>query len=135
MIRTVTRCRHCESIDDPALGIDLDVRAQHVRYGRRAVHLSPSQTVLLATLIAGRGQLVTHDRLMFALWGNRLEGEPDHAMGIVKCYATHLRAKLAPIHAPVAIRSVWGKGYVLELLTADENDTDDTHRHPEGALA
>ena len=94
-----------------SLVLDLDRRA--ARRDGVAVHLTPTEWALLATLIANQGRTMTHQHLFRAVWGDRTFGQ---AQQYLRVYVTHLRKKIEAVaHAPRLIVTEPGVGYRFEL--------------------
>lgn len=68
---------------------------------------TPQQRRLLRRLSRSLGRTVTHDALIFALWGHLPAGEPEHARNHVRVLVCRLRDK------GCAIRSDPRVGYAL----------------------
>jgi DNA-binding response OmpR family regulator len=71
--------------------------------------LTRTEFALLATLVAARGRVVTHDRLLAAGWPDEREPDPQW----LKPHLARLRAKLEAAGAPQPA-SVRGVGYRLD---------------------
>ncbi len=75
-----------------ALGpLTLDVARREVRIGGTPVELTPREYELLKVLMSQSGRLVTHGRLLRAVWGQQYAGE-DHYLHV---YVSRLRRKIA----------------------------------------
>jgi len=72
------------------------------------VHLSPIEYKLLIALIEADGTVVTHSKLLRAVWGPHSERHREY----LRVYMAHLRRKLKldPTHAPL-IATETGVGY------------------------
>jgi two-component system KDP operon response regulator KdpE len=68
----------------------VDLSAQQVSRGGRAVHLTPTEFALLRELAVNRGKLLTHAHLLRRVWGHGYETETEY----VRVYVRRLRAKL-----------------------------------------
>jgi TolB-like protein/Tfp pilus assembly protein PilF/DNA-binding winged helix-turn-helix (wHTH) protein len=71
------------------------------------VHLRPQSYEVLKFLVEQRGRLITKDELIGRVWGGRAVG--DGSLG--KCIE-EVREALGP--ARQRLRTVWGRGYILE---------------------
>ena len=69
----------------------LDVARREVRLGERRIDLTPREYELLKVLMSQPGRLVTHGRLLRAVWGREYAGE-DHYLHV---YVSRLRRKIA----------------------------------------
>ncbi len=91
-------------IDD--LVIDLN-RHTVVRAGQ-PIHLTPIEFTLLATLIQAKGQLLTHRKLLQAVWGSDAVDQTHY----LRIYMGKLRAKIERIPAePTILLTETGVGY------------------------
>lgn len=93
-----------------ALVIDLDARV--VRRDGAMIHLTPTEWLLLRTLLDHAGRTMTHRQLFTAVWGS---GSGD-AQQYLRVHVAALRRKLEadPVH-PTLIHTEPGVGYRLDL--------------------
>ena len=75
--------------------LTLDVARREVRIGETAIDLTPREYELLKVLMSQSGRLVTHGRLLRAVWGQQYAGE-DHYLHV---YVSRLRRKIAAADA------------------------------------
>jgi two-component system KDP operon response regulator KdpE len=75
--------------------LTLDVARREVRIGQTAIDLTPREYELLKVLMSQSGRLVTHGRLLRAVWGQQYAGE-DHYLHV---YVSRLRRKIAAADA------------------------------------
>lgn len=119
MIRTVTRCAHCGSVDFGGLVMD---RRRIAWRGRALVaggeanaagvwHLARA-IELLSLLAAADGRMVRTERLVLDLWPGAY-GPPLSADNAIKIYVSMGRKALRHIGAPIELETIWGKGYRL----------------------
>ena len=108
--------RHRGTTLQPALtdyrlgGVHIDVTAQSVQRDGAGVHLTPTEFKLLAMLVRQAGQVVTHRRLLAAVWGAEFI---DHTH-YLRLYMAQLRAKLERDSAdPQLLLTEPGVGYRL----------------------
>jgi two-component system KDP operon response regulator KdpE len=71
--------------------LTLNVARREVRMGDTAIDLTPREYELLKVLMSQSGRLVTHGRLLRAVWGQQYAGE-DHYLHV---YVSRLRRKIA----------------------------------------
>lgn len=91
-------------------GVVVDVAAQQVTRDGVHVHLTPTEFKLLACLVRQAGQVVTHRRLLAAVWGAE---HVDHTH-YLRLYMAQLRAKLERDPAdPQLLLTEPGVGYRL----------------------
>jgi two-component system KDP operon response regulator KdpE len=71
--------------------LTLDIGRRVVRIGGEPLDLTPREYELLKVLMGQSGRLVTHGRLLRAVWGQQYAGE-DHYLHV---YVSRLRRKIA----------------------------------------
>jgi two-component system, OmpR family, KDP operon response regulator KdpE len=71
--------------------LELDVAAHRVTVDGRLVPLTPREFEVLKVLVAHAGRLVTHGRLLRAVWGSAYDDEAHY----VHVYVSQIRRKLA----------------------------------------
>ncbi len=89
--------------------LSIDLAERRVTVDGRIVKLSPTEFRLLTCLVRRRGQMVSHQQAIDAVWG---EGDPSSHGKHLSLYVGYLRRKLEidPRH-PRYIRTVYGQGY------------------------
>jgi two-component system, OmpR family, KDP operon response regulator KdpE len=108
-IRAVTRRRPQAAVPVAATGsVRIDPRRHEAWAGEVLLPLTPIEFALLETLVAARGDLVTHAELLRAGW----RGEPDPDPLWIKPHLARLRSKLRDAGAalPTPVRAL---GYRL----------------------
>jgi two-component system KDP operon response regulator KdpE len=70
--------------------LEIDLRRQVVMLGNERVHLTPIEQRLLEVLVANRGTLVSHDRLLAEVWGARTPSD----IARLRVLVLNLRRKL-----------------------------------------
>ncbi len=106
--------RRNEGGDAPAGGLrvgplTLDMGRHEASVDGRVLALTRTEFALLAALVAARGRVVAHDRLLAAGWPGDTDPDPQW----LKPHLARLRAKLEEARAPLPT-SVRGVGYRLE---------------------
>jgi two-component system KDP operon response regulator KdpE len=97
--------------------IAVDLAAQAVQRNGAALHLTPTEFKLLSCLVRQAGQVVTHRRLLAAVWGAEYV-EHTHYL---RLYMAQLRAKLEADPAdPELLLTEPGVGY--RLAVGDDAD-------------
>jgi two-component system cell cycle response regulator CtrA len=96
--------------------VTLDQSRQSVSVDGRPVRVTRREFDVLETLMLRRGMLLTKDHFMSRLYG--AEEGPDQR--ILDVFVCKLRRKLAAAGAAEIVRTVWGRGYVVEEPTAAE---------------
>jgi two-component system KDP operon response regulator KdpE len=71
--------------------LEIDVARHEVTVDRRPVHLTPREFEVLKVLVAHAGRLVTHGRLLRAVWGTAYADEAHY----VHVYVSQIRRKIA----------------------------------------
>jgi two-component system KDP operon response regulator KdpE len=91
-------------------GLRVDLAAHQVSLQGEPVHLTPTEFKLLARLVRGAGQLITHRQLLADVWGPEFT-EHTHYL---RLYMAQLRAKLEADPAdPRRLLTEPGVGYRL----------------------
>jgi two-component system KDP operon response regulator KdpE len=80
----------------------LDVLRHEVTVGNRPADLTPREFEILRVLMSSPGRLVTHGRLLRAVWGESYQGERHY----VHVQVSQLRRKLAALDPTGAVRSL-----------------------------
>lgn len=70
--------------------LTVDIARRTVTVGRHPVHLTPREYEVLKVLVAHAGRLVTHGRLLRAVWGTAYSDEAHY----VHVYVSQIRRKL-----------------------------------------
>jgi two-component system, OmpR family, KDP operon response regulator KdpE len=99
--------------------LEIDLVRSQVTWSGAPVALTPTELRLLEVLLAHRGRLVTHEKLLEAVWGSRRHSD----QGRLRVFVLHLRRKLHDDAAcPHLIFSEPGLGYrwIAEHEEADE---------------
>ena len=111
-IRAVVRRHEASEAAGPGIRVGplvLDPGRHEARVDGRPLALTRTEFALLAALVAARGRVVSHERLLAAGW----PGEPGPDPQWLKPHLARLRAKLEETGAPLPT-SVRGVGYRLE---------------------
>ena len=92
--------------------------------GGRPADLTPREFEILRVLLAHPGRLVTHGRLLRAVWGQAYQDERHY----IHVHVSQLRRKLAAVDSEGSLRELIitepGVGYrVADLAPAGESDT------------
>jgi two-component system cell cycle response regulator CtrA len=90
--------------------VTLDQSQQSVSVDGRPVRVTRREFDVLETLMLRRGMLLTKEHFMSRLYG--AEEGPDQR--ILDVFVCKLRRKLAAAGAAEIVRTVWGRGYVVE---------------------
>jgi two-component system, OmpR family, response regulator MprA len=84
----------------------LDERAHDVHRGKRLIDLTPREYELLRFLMKHTGEVITHNRLLAAIWGYQQSR-------VLDVYIGYVRSKLEAEGETRLIHTVRGVGYVL----------------------
>jgi DNA-binding response OmpR family regulator len=89
--------------------IEINLLSRRVRRGGKTVPLSTTEFELLVYLLRHRGQVLSREQILSAVWGY----EHDPATNIVDVYVGYLRRKLRLPERPAPIYTVRSVGYRL----------------------
>ncbi len=90
--------------------LHIDMLRRRVSVGQREVRLTPTEYRLLHELAAHKGQVMLHEQLLSAVWGEEYRDDLEY----LRAYVRYLRQKLEPDPAnPKLIQTVPGVGYLL----------------------
>ena len=89
--------------------LTLDVVTRRAQHGSRWIELTPSESVVLASLMREVGCAVERRALLKQLWGT----DPSIRSRAIDVYVGSLRRKLRDLGAPELIHTVRGVGYLL----------------------
>jgi DNA-binding response OmpR family regulator len=90
-------------------GLDVDLLTREVRRDGEQVLLSTTEFELLVFLLRHRGQVLTREQILSAVWGY----SHDPATNVVDVYIGYLRRKLARADGSTSIFTVRSVGYRL----------------------
>lgn len=90
----------------------LDPVTLEVRRGTRRLALSPREFELLSYLMSHPRQVLRREQILLAVWGYDFVG----AANVLEVYIGYLRRKLEADGEPRLIQTIWGIGYVLQLV-------------------
>jgi two-component system, OmpR family, KDP operon response regulator KdpE len=97
-------------VDEPRIvadGLEIDLAAHTVSRDGAAIHLTPIEFRLLATLARNRGRLMTHRALLVEVWG------PEYAddVTVLRGHIANLRRKIEPAEGQRFVQTDPGIGY------------------------
>ncbi len=95
--------------------LELDIPRRQASIRGKKLHLTPIEYGLLVMLMRTAGQVVSHDELLRAVWGEQYEGD----YSVLRVNISRLRQKLEenPRH-PTYIVTVPGQGYRMPTTRA-----------------
>lgn len=99
-----------QSVD---LDLKLDRQSRIAHYRGRAIELSAKETQLLALFLRSPQQVLTHDDIYQALWGEKQRPSSNAIAAQVRL----LRRKLEQPEDEPLIRSVYGRGYRFNVVS------------------
>ena len=101
-------------------------RRRHVRSPSdgKPVHLTPREFEVLKVLVTHAGRLVTHGRLLRAVWGTAYSDEAHY----VHVYVSQIRRKLAAADPTAAARPIVTEPGVGYRVAAERDPTTDLER-------
>lgn len=92
--------------------VHIDLLRRRVKVGDQDIHLTPTEYKLLHELALHPNQVLTHEQLLTAVWGEEYRSDFDY----LRSYIHLLRRKIEPNPAePCWIVRVPGVGYMLEV--------------------
>lgn len=90
--------------------LELDMPRRQATIRGRRLHLTPIEYGILVTLMRNAGQVVTHDEMLQAVWGDNYQGD----FSVLRVNISRLRQKLEENpRRPTYIVTVPGRGYWL----------------------
>jgi two-component system, OmpR family, KDP operon response regulator KdpE len=96
-------------VDDRLL---VDLKACRIVVAGETLELSPTELKILKCFLDNRGQVLTHQHLLSAVWGWEYSDQTDY----LKVYIHHLRKKLEPEpQKPAYILTERGLGYRFQI--------------------
>jgi two-component system, OmpR family, response regulator len=93
----------------------LDPAALEVRVGSREVRMSAREFAVLEVLVRHRGQVLSRDQLIEAVWGPDFEAESN----LVEVYIRGIRKKLDEQDSQAWIETIRGAGYRLKCRATE----------------
>lgn len=110
-IRAMTREKYGSVSNVLQVGdLSLDMTTQEVRRGGRRIELSAKEYALLCYLMMNRGIVLSRSRIEDHVWNYDYEGGTN----IVDVYIRYLRRKIDEGEEKKLIRTVRGRGYVIQ---------------------
>ncbi|MGN8050029.1 response regulator transcription factor [Curtobacterium sp. 22159] len=94
--------------------VSIDSEARRVSIKGQRVAVSPTEFALLRLLARSVGTVVDRPKILEEVWDGSQHVDPN----VVEQYISYLRKKLTSHEATVAISTVRGRGYRLDLLGA-----------------
>jgi DNA-binding response OmpR family regulator len=89
--------------------LSMDLETREVRRGKTLLKLTRTEFAILECLLRSAGRIVTRDRLMDAVWGDREVGGNN-----VDVFISFLRSKVDQPKLPKLIHTERGVGYMLQ---------------------
>jgi DNA-binding response OmpR family regulator len=115
-VRNLLRRQNEHMHEDPSLrvgSVQLLLNSRQVKVRDEILDLTPIEHRLFVVFVRNLGQVLPHERLLHAVWGDRYEQENQYLW----VHISHLRRKL--VNAMVnelQIENVRGVGYRMQLI-------------------
>lgn len=95
-------------------GIKIDIASHKVTYGKKTIHLGPTEFGLLVHLVENHGQVFSREKLLDTVWGRDVYVESR----TVDVHILRLRKALNEAHDDLGsiIQTVRSAGYMLERI-------------------
>lgn len=114
-VRNLLRRQHEHAHDDPTLrvgSVQLLLNSRQVKVRDEVLDLTPIEHRLFVVFVRNLGHVLTHERLLHAVWGDRYEQENQYLW----VHISHLRRKLVnAMVKELQIENVRGVGYRMQL--------------------
>lgn len=118
-LMNLLRRQYDQSHDDPSLtigNIQLFLNTRQVKVKDEILDLTPIEHRLFVVFVRNIGQVLPHERLLHAVWGDRYEQENQYLW----VHISHLRRKLSnALVTELQIENVRGIGYKMQLIESD----------------
>lgn len=111
-------CPRCEALHSAVHQLEIEQNNTVVRYRGRELRLEPMQARIFAALAKVYPGILPHERLFFALYGDRIDGGPSDKNVCVQVH--RLRKRLREAGIGIRIQNSWGRGYSLEFEAENE---------------
>lgn len=115
-VRNLLRRQHEHTSDDPSLqvgNVQLLLNSRQVKVRDEILDLTPIEHRLFVVFVRNLGQVLPHERLLQAVWGDRYEQENQYLW----VHISHLRRKLVnAMVSELQIENVRGVGYRMQLI-------------------
>ena len=90
--------------------LQVNTKAYKASIGDRPIKVTPKEVELLAFLISRKGEVVSRDDILDAVWGEDYYGD----VRTVDTLMARVRAKVPEVQARVEFHSVYGVGYSID---------------------
>ncbi len=95
--------------------LELDMPRRQAMIRGKKLHLTPIEYGILVTLMRNAGKTVTHDDLLYAVWGDNYKGD----YSVLRVNISRLRQKIEEIpRRPTYIVTTPGEGYCMPVRRA-----------------
>lgn len=92
--------------------LELDVSRRQATMSGKRLHLTPIEYGILAALMRAAGDVVTHDELLRAVWGENYRGD----FSVLRVNVSRLRQKLEDNpRRPIYVVTIPGRGYWMPI--------------------
>jgi two-component system KDP operon response regulator KdpE len=119
-VRAVLKRAHGQTVPEAETEIEcgelkINLASHRVKMGDQEIRLTTTEYNLLHELAMHRNQVLLHDQLLTAVWGQEYRDDIDY----LRSYIRYLRQKIEPVPSePCTIVTVPGVGY---MFVAPEN--------------
>ncbi|MFZ9858367.1 MAG: response regulator [Roseiflexaceae bacterium] len=122
-VRNLLRRQHEQTNDDPSLQVgtvQLLLNSRQIKVRDEILDLTPIEHRLFVVFVRSMGQVLPHERLLQAVWGDRYEQENQYLW----VHISHLRRKLVnAMVTELQIENVRGVGYRMQLIEDPPKET------------
>ena len=88
----------------------LDPSARTATYGETEIELTKKEFDLLLYMLSHKGEVVTREDALAAVWGFEFFGNTN----VVDVYVRYLRSKIDDVFGITVVRTVRGSGYIVK---------------------
>ncbi|OLS41860.1 response regulator transcription factor [Bacillus sp. MRMR6] len=90
--------------------LSINLKSREVKRSEKTIELTPREYDLLVYLMINKGQVLSREQILEAVWGYDFFGDTN----VVDVYIRYVRKKINLPHLPALIHTVRGVGYVLK---------------------
>jgi two-component system, OmpR family, response regulator len=90
--------------------LTINLKSRDVKRAEKTIELTPREYDLLVYLMTNKGQVLSREQIVEAVWGYDFFGDTN----VVDVYIRYVRKKINLPHLPALIHTIRGVGYVLK---------------------
>jgi two-component system, OmpR family, response regulator len=90
--------------------LTINLKSREVKRAENTIELTPREYDLLVYLMTNKGQVLSREQIVEAVWGYDFFGDTN----VVDVYIRYVRKKINLPHLPALIHTIRGVGYVLK---------------------